>query len=333
MFPKERKMRTNFEKSSAAVFFIIIVACIIPGSVSADPYWSKSEYLQTGSSVIYQLQIDCGAQLVLQSPIGTGFNVYAMRSTTENQLSENEIRELSDVSDLSSNQYKYLNLDQGNWYVVVYAQSGYGQFQLSASETCYNPVPPTSVPTYAQTEVPIIYPCNGDPNCDQTNCAPAATDVKTASLNSGESRTYSYLISSDRNYIEWVLTGSCGNDVIPMAMMSTEEVRTLRTDSCGSDFSLYIFKDCDPQSQTCKAIRADTSSGSSKYVGITFPTTGSNYIAQVYDKSGSGAYTLTARSYNCQDDVIAMMEKKTEIINMMSTETDVSIPISVYNSD
>jgi len=320
-------MRYLFGNISAALIFIIIAACIIPGMAGAESFWSQSGYLNTGKAVTYEIQVDCGAQLVLISPNGAGFNLYAMRSSDVGSLSESEIRSRSDMSELSSSQYKYLNLDKGNWYVVVYAHSGYGQFQLSASNTCYTPAP-----TATPTAVPTVDPCNGNSNCDATSCAPSATDIKTGSLTTGEVKTYSYQISADRNYIEWILTGPCGTDVIPMSLMSADAVSTMRSNSCGSDFSLYIYKDCDPRSQNCKAIKADTSSGSNKYVGITSPVTGSKYYALVYAKSGSGAFTLNARSYKCQNDVIMMMAQKPELIAMMGTESDVNAPVNVLGT-
>jgi hypothetical protein len=317
-------MKTHIGFLSAVLILIIITACIMPASASTTAFWTNSGYLNSGKSATYQIQVDCGAQLVLQSPHAGEFNLYVMRNPLDRSLSESQIKSQSELTELSFTQSKYLNLNQGSWYVVVYAHSGYGQYQLNAYNTCNTPIYPTVTPT--------TDPCYGNPNCGNTNCAPSASDVKTSTLSTGEANTYTYQITNDRNYIEWVLSGSCGNDVIPMAMMSTNEVSTLRTNNCGPNFSLYIYKDCDPRSGTCSAIKADTSSGSSKYVGITYPTTGSKYYALVYAKSGSGRYTLNARSYNCKNDVIAMMDKEPEIVAMMSTETNVA-PINVLGTN
>jgi hypothetical protein len=306
---------------TAALILVIIAVCIAPGSASAGYYWSKSAYLYTGQAATYEIQVDCGAQLVLSAPYGTDFDLYAMRSQAGSWPSENYVMSHYDKSELSSNQVKYLSLSQGNWYVVVYAYSGFGQFQLDASNSCSSPVPPTPDP------------CYGNPNCGGTNCPPIATDLKTGYLNSGEAKTYKYQTAGDRNYIEWILSGPCGDEVIPMAMMSTSVVSTMRTSYCGPDFSLYIYKDCDPRYRSCSATKADTSSGSNKYVGITYPTTGSIYYALVYAKNGSGSYSLYARSYKCQDDVIVMMSQKPELVSMMSTATDVSAPVSVFGTE
>jgi hypothetical protein len=303
---------------AVAVLIVCLAACAAPGSASSGVYWSKSAYLYSGQSATYEITVDCGAQLVLTSPGNADFDLYAMQSPVGSWPSESYIMSHYQKADTSSNQVKYLTLTQGNWYVVVNSYSGFGSFQLEASNTCNKPNPPYD-------------PCYGNPNCGNKNCAPAATDVKTGYLNNGESKVYTYQISGDRNYIEWILTSSCGDYVIPMAMMTADQVSGLRSQYCGPDFSLYVYKDCDPRYYNCVATRADTSSGSYKYVGITYPTTGSRYYALVYAKGGSGSYTLQARSYKCQDDVIVMMSQP-DMVSMMSTASDVSAPVSILGT-
>jgi hypothetical protein len=299
---------------TAALILVVIAACIAPSSASAGYFWSKSAYLYSGQQATYEITVDCAAQLTLTAPYGAKFNIYAMRSPVGSWPSESYIMAHSERSETSSSRVKYLNLDRGNWYVVVYAQTGFGQFQLDAANTCSSPIPPYPGPI---------------PTPNWNNCAPAATDVKTGFLNSGESKVWTYQIAGDRNYIEWILTSPCGDQVIPMMVMSADQVSSMRSQYCGPDFSLYIYKDCDPRYQNCRATRADTSSGSYKYVGITYPTTGSRYYAMVYAKGGSGAYTLQARSYKCQDDIIMMMNQQPEIVSMMSTASDIEAPVNV----
>lgn len=316
-----KNMRVISGYISAALILVIIAVCIAPGSASVGNFWSKSSYLSNGQSATYEIQVDCGAQLTLNSPYGSDFDIYAMRSPTGSWPSESYIKSHYDKAEFTYNQVKNLNLDQGSWYVVVYAYSGSGKFQLDASSTCSKPSP-----YYPD-------PCYGNPNCGGTNCPPEASDVKTGYLNGGESKTYTYQIMGNRNYIEWILTGPCVDQVIPMSMMTSNDVRTIRNSYCGPDFSLYIYKDCDPRYQSCVATRADISSSSSKYVGITYPTTGSRYYAQIFAKNGGGSYTLNARSYNCQNDIIAMMSQQPELVSMMSTASDVAAPVSVLNAN
>ncbi len=304
-----------------ALILVVIAVCIAPGYASIGNFWDKSGYLNRGQSATYEIQVDCEAQMTLHSPYGSDFDIYAIRSETGSWPSESYIRSHYDKAEFTFNQVKNLNLDQGSWYVVVYAYSGSGEFQLDAASTC-------SQPGHS-----ISNPCYGDPNCGNPNCPPEATDVKTGYLNGGESKTYTYQIMGNRNYIEWILTDPCFDDIIPMSMMSSSEVRTIRNNNCGPEFSLYIYKDCDPRYQSCTATRVDMSRSSSKYVGITYPITGSMYYAQVITKNGSGSYTLRARSYNCQNDIIAMMAQQPELVSMMSTASDVSAPVSVFNSD
>jgi hypothetical protein len=60
---------------------------------------------------------------------------------------------------------------------------------------------------------------------------------------------------------------------------------------------------------------------------------GSKYYAQIITTNGSGAYTFTARRYNCKNDIIAMMAQQPELISMMSTGSDVTAPVSIFNSN
>jgi hypothetical protein len=304
---------------SAVLILVIITVCIIPGSASIGNFWSKSAYLSYGQSATYEIQVDCGAQITMNSPYGADFSIYAMKSPIGSWPSESYIKSHSDKFESTYNQVKNLHLDEGSWYVLVSALSGSGKFQLDASSSCSKPSPYNPAP------------CYGNLNCGGKNCPPEASDVKTGYLNGGESKTYTYQIMGNRNYIEWILTGPCADQVIPMSMMTANDVRTIRNSYCGPDYSLYIYKDCDPRSQSCVATKADISTSSSKYVGITYPTTGSKYYAQVYAKNGGGSYTLNARSYNCQNDVITMMSEQPEAVSMMSTASDIAAPVSILN--
>lgn len=315
---KGRKMRHTSGFITTALVFIIIAACMAPGSASSGYYWSKSGYLYTSQSATYEIRVDCAAQLIMNTPYGSKFDIYALRRPTGSWPSEGSIKSNYDKADFSYNHIKYLNLEQGNWYILVYAHSGFGAFKLDASNTCFSPLPP------------LPDPCYGIPDCGGIKCTPEAVDYKTGYLNAGESKTYVYQIMGNRNYIEWILSGPCGEKVIPMAVMTSNQVNIMRTSYCGSDFTLYIYKDCDPRYYYCKATKADISTGANKYVGIPYPTTGSRYYAQVYAKSGSGTYSLNARSYNCHDDIIVMMSQQPEMVSMMSTASDISAPASIF---
>jgi hypothetical protein len=315
-------MRIISGKVCSALTLMIMVICITSSSANVENFWSKSGYLNSGQSATFEIQVDCDTQLTLNGPYGSDFDIYAMRISTASWPTERYIRSHYEKAEFTFNQIKNLNLDKGSWYVVVYAYSGSGKFLLDASNTCF------------PTEPYHPDPCYGDPNCGDVNCPPEATDIKTGYLNSGETKTYTYQIMGKRNYIEWILTGPCGDEqIIPMSMMTANVAKTIRSSYCGPNFSLYIYKDCDPRYQSCTASKADTSIGSSKYIGITYPITGSKYYAQIITKNGSGSYTLTARSYHCQDDIITLMSEQPEMVSMMSTTSDVMAPVSVFESN
>lgn len=171
------------------------------------------------------------------------------------------------------------------------------------------------------------YPDRWD-RCYGGGCQPVSgpykTDVKTGYLRQGQSATTGYYIPGDRSYIEWILTGPCGEEIIPMVMMSGSDVSGLRTRYCGSDFDLYIYQNRNPRPYGGYADYADTSGGANAYVGVSYPRQGVTYYAQVYAKSGSGHYTLTCRSYTTHDNVVMMQSP--EVMEMMYTASMVAPP-------
>ena len=161
-------------------------------------------------------------------------------------------------------------------------------------------------------------PCRGG-GC-QPVCGPYKTDVKNGYLSQGQRATTGYYIPGYRSYIEWILTGPCGNEVIPMTMMSGDGISSLRTRYCGTDFDLIIYQNHNSGHFGGYADYKDIGGGANAYVGVSYPVPGSTYYAQVYARSGSGHYTLTCRSYTCHDDAVMMME------NPVSTMMDAATP-------
>ncbi len=321
-------MKQIWQIGTAAMLLILLIALFAtPASAASGVFWTKSYNLYQGQAVMHEIQVDCGAQLVLTSPYTGNFDLYAIRNYGNyGTCPSNEyIRSHYDKYATGNGGKAYLNLDKGLWCVLVYAKSGNGNYLLEATSNCYNPYPtyyPTPYPTYYPTYYPTPYPTyNPNPN---PVLKPYKTDVKSGYLNQGQSKVQGYSIPSGRTYIEWILTGPCGTE-IPITMMSANEVGAMRTSYCGNQFDLYIYKDCNPSNYRCSANYADTSRSSNSYVGVTNPQVGSIYYAQVYAKSGSGAYTLTCRSYTGQEPVVMM--SKPEMSSMMYTATSVSAPV------
>lgn len=51
-----------------------------------------------------------------------------------------------------------------------------------------------------------------------------------------------------------------GDEEFPIVMMSADQVGAMRTSYCGTNFDLYIYKDCDPRYSGCYAL-CDTRDG------------------------------------------------------------------------
>jgi hypothetical protein len=156
-------------------------------------------------------------------------------------------------------------------------------------------------------------------------CGPYRTDVKSGYLYQGQRATTGYYIPSGRTYIEWILTGPSGQEVIPMSMMSAGDVSSAGMHYYGTDFDLYVYRNYNPGPYGGNANYADTGRGSNAYVGVSYPRIGSTYYAEVYAKCGSGHYTLTCRSYTCHYPVVMMNNPPVSV--MMVSEDPVS-PLS-----
>lgn len=304
--------------SGLCTLFLVLLLAVSTASAGSQVSWTKSGLLYSGQGIVHQIQIDCSNQLVLHAPVGTVFDLYAMKN--DNPFSSCQgvsyIITHHDRASIGKGGISSLTLEPGTWCVTVYASKGSGQYQLEGSSTC--PVPP----------YPHWDSCFDNVCCDglcQPNCNPFKTDEKTGYLYQGQSRTFGYYIPAQRSYVEWILTGPCGSQIIPVSMMSAGDIQTMRTRFCGPDFDLYIYKQEKSRNWGWYADYADTGSGSDGYVGISYPETGATYYAQVYAKQGSGSYTLTCRSYTCQDEVVMMM-KQNDFSSMMYTATSVAPP-------
>lgn len=315
-----RRVKMDLSRLYTGVFTLAVIALLAGNTAAAvsGGSWTHSEYLSEGQGSGLSIQVSCGSELILNSPYGAAFDLYAMRSYDQHGSCPGPayIRTHYDKVSVSNGASSSLYLQPGTWCISVYARYGSGQYLLKSTSSCLVPPSPLSDPCYGE-------PCCGG-NC-QPVCGPYKTDVKNGYLNQGQSATTGYYIPGDRSYIEWILTGPCGEEIIPMAMMSGGDISYLRTRYCGTDFDLYIYQNHNPRPYGGYADYADTDSGSNAYVGVSYPRPGTTYYAQVYAKSGSGHYTLTCRSYTCHDDVVMMM-KSSEMPEMMYTAAMVAPP-------
>ncbi len=307
-------MKKIFQFGAVSLLLILLVALFVsPVSAESEVFWTQSNTIYEKQSDLYQISVNnCGSQLELSVPAYTYYDLYAVKNNNNYggcPSKENIINYGYDKKVSSSNGKAYMSLESGNWCIVVYARSGSGSYSLKAMTNCPGPYP-----TYTPTPYPTSSP----------SLKPYKTDVKSGYLNQGTTAVQGYSIPSGRTFIEWILTGPCGTNV-PVTMMSADEVSAMRTNYCNTQYDLYIYKDCNPGNNKCNAQYADTRSSSSAYVGVTNPQVGSTYYAQIYAKQGSGAYTLTCRSYTGQEPVVMMSQP--EMSSMMYTATSVEPPV------
>jgi len=104
-------------------------------SKSKDNIYSKQANLNTGQAATYEIVIDKDAQMELIVPSGANFDFYALQGVPGSWPSDSYIMEHNEKSDLSSKTQKQLNLTKGNWYLTVYADSGYGKFELKGTSS------------------------------------------------------------------------------------------------------------------------------------------------------------------------------------------------------
>lgn len=138
---------------------------------------------------------------------------------------------------------------------------------------------------------------------DNTQCTSGNTLFRSTEnrgyLKAGEYDVYTFTITGQRSFIEWVLNGGCGVTPRPVLMMGGGTAITdWRAAGCGPDFNLYVYQNRDPREcGACSADRADTSSGTNAYVGWRYPCEGCTYSVVVSCRNGAGYYDLVTNSY------------------------------------
>ncbi|PWR69881.1 hypothetical protein ACKUB1_02855 [Methanospirillum stamsii] len=113
---------------------VICIGVVMIISATSGFYWSKSYPLSAGLAAFHEVKVDGNAQLVLHSPSGANFDLYAMHNPGGSGSCplETEIMMNADKT-TAGMESDILNLESGLWCIVVYAQSGGGTCKLEAS--------------------------------------------------------------------------------------------------------------------------------------------------------------------------------------------------------
>ncbi|MDR2854883.1 MAG: hypothetical protein LBV40_01835 [Methanomicrobiales archaeon] len=277
--------------------------CILPASATNN-FGSGTAYLYQGQAQVYTVSIDSYAQIYMTPPAGANFDLYALQCQGSYHgcscpTSSYVMQYATYVSRNGVGTQDVLNLPRGTWCIAVFAKLGSGSYSIS--EVSSLKPNPTKVPTRVPTAAPPVQPSN--PGLYKQ-------DIQYGNAIQGKSTVYTYQIGGGRTAIEWYAQPtSCNAYEPPVIMAASSSISSMRQPypSCNVDLDLYVYKNCDPRYSRCKALYADTSSGSGAYVGIPYPEIGAKFYVQVYAKRGAAPFRVIARSYTENEAPIVMM--------------------------
>jgi len=319
---KESVRNMNMTGWAGMIAILIVVLGSILVSASTGPYWTKSYPLSSGLAAMHEIQVDGRAELVLHSPPGGNFDLYAMRSDGPSGScpSDDEIMSRAEFSTEGMDS-DLLVLDQGLWCLLVYARSGSGTCLLEASavETGTDDSSDSADELLFEGSdwIPEEEPGDGDGPFLGEICQPVRT-IEHSGVLEGRSPSdepgyvdgvpfaqaydlYSFLVGGDRSDVELIVLGPCGDEVADH-LLTDGEVSSLLSHTCGFGIYMMIYQDCDPQAEDCRPIQYVNWSHSNGYFRIEDPVPGSTYyvlINEYFRDAHAYAYDLLIRSYQC----------------------------------
>ena len=299
----------------------VLLACLalglflVPAS-AANNFGSGSAYLYQGQAQMYTVNVDTYSQIYMASPVGANFDLYALQCQGSYHgckcpTAAYVMQHPTFVSRNGGGKQEVLNLPRGTWCIAVYAKSGSGVYSISevfGSKPTPTKVQPT--PTKVQPKPTTAKPVPPAKPIPPVDPGLYKQDIQYGNAAQGKSTVYTYQIGGGRTAIEWYAQPtSCNAYEPPVIMAASSSISNMRQHypSCNVDLDLYVYKNCDPRYSRCKALYADTSSGSGAYVGIPYPEIGAKYYVQVYAKRGAAPFRVIARSYAENDAPIIMM--------------------------
>ena len=119
---------------------LICIGAVMVISAASGPYWTKTYPLSAGLGAMHEIQVENGAELVLHSPPGSNYDLYALYNPRPFGSCPSNSYIMSRATKSTAGMgTDVLILEPGLWCLVVYAQSGSGTYLLEAStlETGY----------------------------------------------------------------------------------------------------------------------------------------------------------------------------------------------------
>lgn len=120
--------------SACLAMLIVCSGIIFAVSGTSGPYWTKSYHLSAGLGAMHEIQVVNGAELVLHSPPGSNFDLYAMNNPGPFGTCPSNSYIMSNAGKTTAGMgFDNIILEPGLWCLVVYAESGSGTYLLEAS--------------------------------------------------------------------------------------------------------------------------------------------------------------------------------------------------------
>lgn len=120
--------------SACLAMLIVCSGIIFAVSGTSGPYWTKSYHLSAGLGAMHEIQVVNGAELVLHSPPGSNFDLYAMNNPGPFGTCPSNSYIMSNAGKTTAGMgFDSMILEPGLWCLVVYAESGSGTYLLEAS--------------------------------------------------------------------------------------------------------------------------------------------------------------------------------------------------------
>ena len=126
--------KQNIRRIAYPALLISCLIIIFVVSGASGPYWTKSYHLSAGLGVMHEIQVVNGAELILHSPPGSNFDLYAMNNPGPFGSCPSNTYIMSHAERSTAGMGSdTMILEPGLWCLVVYAQSGGGTYLLEAS--------------------------------------------------------------------------------------------------------------------------------------------------------------------------------------------------------
>ncbi len=119
---------------------VLLVYALTISSVGATAEFPNHYNLWEGSAALHEITVEksCGTLISIVSPYEASFDLYAVKNSGNpgNCPSNLDVMTHYDKVSFSERGRAALDLEEGSWCVVVYAQKGTGSVYIDANSNC-----------------------------------------------------------------------------------------------------------------------------------------------------------------------------------------------------